>query len=91
MTVASTPALVHVRSVRSRADGRLTVGTVGKDWVSRVLLNAPGTREKPFWPAHPGHETFRSRQLHTADYVAATSWSVRTSSWWARAPPRCRF
>ncbi|WTM16010.1 FAD-dependent oxidoreductase [Isoptericola halotolerans] len=38
---------------------------------ARALVNATGTWSKPFWPAYPGQETVRGRQLHTADYVRA--------------------
>jgi len=66
---------VRVRRVEESGDGGLLVlwegggraGTV----VARALINATGTWSKPFWPAYPGQETFRGRQLHTADYVRA--------------------
>lgn len=32
------------------------------------IVNATGTWERPFWPYYPGQESFRGRQLHTADY-----------------------
>ncbi len=32
------------------------------------LINATGTWDRPFWPRYPGQESFRGRQLHTADY-----------------------
>jgi cation diffusion facilitator CzcD-associated flavoprotein CzcO len=51
--------------VRWESDGRS--GTVA----ARAIINATGTWSKPFWPAYPGQETFRGRQLHTADYVRA--------------------
>ncbi len=38
---------------------------------ARAIVNATGTWTKPFWPQYPGRETFRGRQLHTADYVRA--------------------
>lgn len=50
-----------------RWEGRGRSGVV----VARAIVNATGTWSKPFWPAYPGQETFRGRQLHTADYVRA--------------------
>ena len=38
---------------------------------TRAVLNATGTWTRPFVPAVPGAESFRGRQLHTAEYVAA--------------------
>jgi len=43
----------------------------GRTLLARTLVNATGTWTKPFWPYYPGQETFRGRQLHTADYVRA--------------------
>ncbi|MFJ3898436.1 NAD(P)-binding domain-containing protein [Streptomyces sp. NPDC090083] len=37
-------------------------------WSARALINATGTWDRPFWPRYPGQETFRGRQLHTAQY-----------------------
>lgn len=37
-------------------------------WATRALINATGTWDRPFWPRYPGQETFRGRQLHTAQY-----------------------
>lgn len=66
---------VRVGRVEEADDGGLLVcwegagrsGTVA----ARAIINATGTWSKPFWPAYPGQETFRGRQLHTADYVRA--------------------
>lgn len=71
--------LAIVRPVRvsrvSREDdeprGRLLVETAVGTWSTRALINATGTWTKPFWPIYPSQETFRGRQLHVADYVAA--------------------
>ncbi|MFD6176391.1 MULTISPECIES: FAD-dependent oxidoreductase [unclassified Isoptericola] len=70
---------VRVRRVEEAGDGGLLVrwddgregGGRGGTVVARALINATGTWSKPFWPAYPGQETFRGRQLHTADYVRA--------------------
>ncbi|WP_199442494.1 FAD-dependent oxidoreductase [Umezawaea beigongshangensis] len=59
---------VRVHAVRSRPDGRLLVETDAGAWAARALINATGTWTRPFWPRYPGQETFRGRQLHTADY-----------------------
>ncbi|MEV6655295.1 NAD(P)-binding domain-containing protein [Streptomyces sp. NPDC051219] len=66
---------VDVRAVRAARDdegdgaaGRLLVETSAGTWSARALINATGTWDRPFWPRHPGQETFRGRQLHTANY-----------------------
>jgi cation diffusion facilitator CzcD-associated flavoprotein CzcO len=58
---------VRVRAVSREAD-RLLVSTDAGDWAARAVINATGTWRTPFWPRYPGQETFRGRQLHTADY-----------------------
>ncbi|MER7644836.1 FAD-dependent oxidoreductase [Streptomyces sp. NPDC126522] len=74
---------VDVKAVREGVGGRLLVetsdrsegsdgseGSEGSDvtWSTRALINATGTWDRPFWPRYPGQETFRGRQLHTAQY-----------------------
>ena len=59
---------VEVRAVREGADGRLLVESSVGTWATRALINATGTWDRPFWPRNPGPETFRGRQLHTAQY-----------------------
>ncbi|MET7528604.1 FAD-dependent oxidoreductase [Streptomyces goshikiensis] len=59
---------VDVTAVRGGADGRLLVESSAGTWPARALINATGTWDRPFWPRYPGQETFRGRQLHTADY-----------------------
>jgi cation diffusion facilitator CzcD-associated flavoprotein CzcO len=59
---------VDVRAVREGSGGRLLVETSDGDWSTRALINATGTWDRPFWPRYPGQETFRGRQLHTAQY-----------------------
>jgi cation diffusion facilitator CzcD-associated flavoprotein CzcO len=61
---------VAVEAVRDAGD-RLHVETSGGTWAARAVVNATGTWGRPFWPAYPGRETFRGRQLHTADYRTA--------------------
>ncbi|MFB9734033.1 NAD(P)-binding domain-containing protein [Streptomyces thermocoprophilus] len=59
---------VDVRAVREGPQGRLLVETSAGVWSARALVNATGTWDRPFWPRYPGQETFRGRQLHTAQY-----------------------
>jgi len=59
---------VDVRAVRENGDGRLLVESSGGSWTARALISATGTWDRPFWPRYPGQETFRGRQLHTAQY-----------------------
>ncbi|MCQ9184773.1 NAD(P)-binding domain-containing protein [Streptomyces sp. IBSBF 2953] len=58
----------EVRAVREGSGGRLLVETSDGTWSARALINATGTWGRPFWPRYPGQETFRGRQLHTAQY-----------------------
>ncbi|MER7838620.1 NAD(P)-binding domain-containing protein [Streptomyces sp. NPDC096040] len=60
---------VNVRAVREGDGGRLLVETDAGDWSTRALINATGTWDRPFLPRYPGQETFRGRQLHTAQYA----------------------
>lgn len=59
---------VDVTAVTEGTGGRLLVRTSEGDWAARALVNATGTWDRPFRPRLPGQETFRGRQLHTADY-----------------------
>ncbi|MFE0853984.1 NAD(P)-binding domain-containing protein [Streptomyces mutabilis] len=60
---------VDVRAVREGTGRRLLVETSAGTWSTRALINATGTWDRPFWPRYPGQETFRGRQLHTAQYA----------------------
>lgn len=60
---------VDVRAVREGTGGRLRVETSQGVWSTRALINATGTWDRPFRPRYPGQETFRGRQLHTAQYA----------------------
>ncbi len=62
---------VVVNEVREAGDGRLDVVTDRGTWTARTVVNATGTWNRPFLPWYPGIETFRGRQLHTADYRGA--------------------
>ncbi|MFD9305358.1 NAD(P)-binding domain-containing protein [Streptomyces sp. NPDC060048] len=66
---------VDVTAVRDGADGRLLVESGSGTWSARALINATGTWDRPFWPRYPGQETFRGRQLHTADYPGPGAFS----------------
>ncbi|WP_298176619.1 NAD(P)-binding domain-containing protein [Saccharomonospora sp.] len=68
---------VTVRSVRRLSDGRFLVDTPGETWFARGIVNATGTWDKPFWPYYPGRDTFRGRQLHTADYTGPAPFTGR--------------
>ncbi|MEU2337086.1 NAD(P)-binding domain-containing protein [Streptomyces sp. NPDC006654] len=68
---------VDVRAVRAGEDGRLLVETGSGNWSTRALINATGTWERPFWPRYPGQETFRGRQLHTAQYAGPEEFAGR--------------
>lgn len=59
---------VTVTSVLPGTDGRLLVQTDAGTWAARAIVNATGTWDRPFIPSYPGQDTFRGRQLHTADY-----------------------
>lgn len=61
---------VSVRAVRDDGE-RLRVETDAGTYVTRGLINATGTWERPFIPYYPGIGLFRGRQLHTRDYVSA--------------------
>ncbi|WP_415953057.1 NAD(P)-binding domain-containing protein [Streptomyces sp. KLOTTS4A1] len=59
---------VHVTAVREGEGGRLLVESSEGTYATRALISATGTWDRPFWPRYPGQETFRGRQLHTAQY-----------------------
>jgi cation diffusion facilitator CzcD-associated flavoprotein CzcO len=64
---------VRVRAVRRAADPAdgLLVETDDGSFVAGHVVNATGTWTRPYWPAYPGRERFRGRQLHVHDYVSA--------------------
>ncbi|MBT2368190.1 NAD(P)/FAD-dependent oxidoreductase [Streptomyces sp. ISL-10] len=68
---------VQVRTVRESQGGRLAVETSEGVWATRALINATGTWDRPFWPRYPGQETFRGRQLHTANYPGPEEFAGR--------------
>lgn len=60
---------VQVERVKDADDDLLQIDTDHGRWLTRTLINATGTWERPFVPHYPGAETFRGRQLHTYGYV----------------------
>jgi cation diffusion facilitator CzcD-associated flavoprotein CzcO len=58
---------VVVRSVTDVGE-LLRVEGAGRGWLTRTLVNATGTWERPFIPYYPGAESFAGVQLHTHDY-----------------------
>ncbi|AWL37008.1 MULTISPECIES: NAD(P)-binding domain-containing protein [unclassified Streptomyces] len=68
---------VEVSAVREGEGGRLLVETSEGAYTPRALINATGTWDRPFWPRYPGQETFRGRQLHTADYAGPEEFTGR--------------
>lgn len=68
---------VDVTAVREGSAGRLLVETDDGAWSARALINATGTWDRPFWPRYPGQETFRGRQLHTAQYPGPEEFAQR--------------
>jgi cation diffusion facilitator CzcD-associated flavoprotein CzcO len=63
---------VRVRAVTSPGGrhGPLDVATDDGHWRTRRLVSATGTWDRPWWPAYPGRERFRGRQLHTHDFTS---------------------
>ncbi|WP_129337088.1 FAD-dependent oxidoreductase [Cellulomonas endophytica] len=57
--------------------GVLEVRAGGRRWLTRTLVNATGTWERPFVPHYPGAGTFAGRQLHTRDYRGAAELAGR--------------
>lgn len=60
---------VDVSAVREGPGGRLRVETSAGVLLTRALISATGTWDRPFLPHYPGQEAFRGRQLHTAGYT----------------------
>ncbi|MGI6879315.1 NAD(P)-binding domain-containing protein [Microbacterium sp. gxy059] len=69
---------VAVEAVR-RADrdprGPLLVETNRGTWRARAVVNATGTWTNPVIPDLPGRALFRGAQLHTRDYVGASTFA----------------
>ena len=65
---------VVVESVH-RVDGLFEVRTDHDTYLTEAIVNATGTWNRPFVPWYPGIESFRGRQLHTADYRGASEFA----------------
>lgn len=63
---------VQVQAVTAvKESGALTVRTDVGTGNTKLLINATGTWDRPYWPYYPGRELFQGRQLHTHDFVSA--------------------
>lgn len=62
---------VRVKKVTEESPNALIVSTDSGVWQTRLLINATGTWDRPYWPHYPGRELFQGRQLHTHDFVSA--------------------
>ncbi|MEW2546220.1 FAD-dependent oxidoreductase [Streptomyces sp. NPDC047002] len=60
---------VDVPAVREGPGGRLRVETSAGVLLTRALISATGTWDRPFVPRYPGQDSFLGRQLHTARYA----------------------
>ena len=70
---------VRVRAVRDVGGpaGLLAVETDQGEWLTRAIVNATGTWQRPFWPSYPGRERFAGEQLHARDFRSATDYLGR--------------
>ena len=68
---ATAPEEAAASGTADRAPGSLVVETSEGTWVTRGVINATGTWQKPFWPACPGQGTFGGRQLHARHFRSA--------------------
>ncbi|WP_312008545.1 FAD-dependent oxidoreductase [Nocardioides alcanivorans] len=84
---------VRVDRVESVGDLLEVSGVAGngdeQHWITRSLVNATGTWDRPFVPHYPGIETFGGEQFHTADYPGWNTCAASAYSLWAVAPARC--
>lgn len=61
---------VRVTSVTDET-GLLRIHSEAGTWLTRTLVNATGTWDRPFIPSVPGRALFTGEQLHTAGYRGA--------------------
>ncbi|MFC6696967.1 FAD-dependent oxidoreductase [Nocardioides daphniae] len=67
-----------VRVTRVESEGELLrVRADDRSWLTRTLVNATGTWERPFVPTYPGQETFSGEQLHASGYRGAEAFRGR--------------
>lgn len=59
---------VRVTRVREGIDDLLIVETDRGRWLTRTLVNADGTWDRPFVPYYPGAEDFAGTHLHASGY-----------------------
>lgn len=52
-------------------DALLRIHSAAGTWLTRTLVNATGTWDRPFLPSVPGRAVFAGEQLHTAGYRGA--------------------
>lgn len=65
------PVRVDAVTADRGRQGPLTLHTDHGDYAARVVINATGTWDRPYWPHIVGRETFAGRQLHTHDFWSA--------------------
>lgn len=53
----------------------LVVETDRGSYETRLVINATGTWDKPYWPHYPGKDVFTGRQLHTHDFRSVTEFA----------------
>ena len=66
---------VRATAVSPGADGGYLTDTSRGQWTSRVVINATGTWDAPYFPQLPGAGSFQGRQLHTVDYRGPESYA----------------
>lgn len=59
---------VDVTSVQVFGNDVLRVDSAERSWLTRTVINATGTWNRPFLPYYPGARSFQGRQLHTQNY-----------------------
>ena len=67
---------VAVESVHE-IEGGFELQTSAGVYQAAAIVNATGTWNRPFIPWYPGIESFRGRQLHTADYRGAGEFAAQ--------------
>ena len=70
---------VRVRAVRDVGGpgGLLAVETDRGEWLTRAVVSATGSWQRPFWPAYPGRESFVGLQVHARDVRSAADFAGR--------------
>jgi thioredoxin reductase len=76
LPVARPVRVLAVRDVGGPG-GLLSVQTDRGEWLTRAVISATGTWQRPFWPSYPGRETFAGEQLHTHDFRSAADFLGR--------------